>query len=240
MDEQHPEHPEPTTAPETPPEPKELATPLSLPGHPATNKAAARKLYGPGLGGMVFGNAVRQRIGKLCNGVDLADGGCNFIEDMLDRMGPRDPLEEMLIIQAALAHARVLHLSEYANRQERLESIRTVNEYADRASNTFRRAMLALAEYRRPPRAPGNFTAIGQANIAAQQVVSNGEIRVDRNTTNEQGSEPVRGPQSLPADAGGAGILAGLGLPREAVGAVHGPEDARGQGPEPDERLAAR
>jgi len=215
-------------------------TPFSLPGHPSTDKAAARKLYGTGLGGMVFGSAVQQRLGQLCSGVNLNDGGCNFIEDMLARMAPRDPLEEMLVIQAALAYARVLHLTEYANRQERLESIRTVNEYADRASNTYRRLMLALAEYRRPARGGDSFTAIRQANIAGQQVVQNGEVRTSKKATNEQGSEVSEAPQALPTDSKGPVVLAGLGTPREAVGTVHGAKDTRGEGPEPDERAEAR
>lgn len=214
-------------------------TPLRLPGNPGTHKEAARKLHGPGLAGMVYGNAVRQRMNQLCD-LDVGDSGCNYIEDVLERMAPRDPMEEMLIQQAVLAHARVLHLTEYANRQERLEAVKVAHEYADRASNTYRRLMLALAEYRRPPRVGDSFTSIRQANIAAQQVVQNGEIRTSGNATDEQGSEAPEPPKALPADAGGAGILAGLGRPREAVGAVHRAEDTRGQGSEPDERMAAR
>ena len=69
-----------------------------------------------------------------------------------------------------------------------LKSIRTIHEYADRASNTFRRLMLILAEYRKPPRVGDSFTAIGQANIAGQQVVVNGG-QENGNATNEQGSD---------------------------------------------------
>lgn len=200
-------------------------TTLKLPGHPSTNKAAARKLYGAGLGGMVFGSAVHQRLGQLCSGADLNDGSCNFIEDLLERMAPRDPMEELLVVQAAMAYARVLHLTELANQQESLESIRTVHEYADRASNTYRRLMLALAEYRRPPRVGDSFTAIRQANIAGQQVVQNGEVQGKRNATNEQGSGAREPPQTLPTDPRGAGVPAGRGVPHQAVGAVHRAED---------------
>ena len=225
---------------DTQPGTKTLPTPISLPGHPSTDKEAARKLLGVALGGIVFGQAVQHRVGVFCPDVSLADAGCNIVEDMLDRMAPRDPLEEMLVVQAALAHARVLHLTEYANRQDRLEAVRVTNEYADKASNTFRRLMLALAEYRRPRRGGDSFTAIRQANIAGQQVVQNGEIPATGNATNEQEPGAAEAPQALPADPGGPGILAGLGSPREAVGAVHRAEDARGQGPQPDERLEAR
>ncbi|QKK09290.1 MAG: hypothetical protein HND58_14745 [Planctomycetota bacterium] len=225
---------------EATPRPRDDAHTLTLPGDPATNKAAARKLHGPGLGGMVYGNAVAHRMKLLCGGFDVGDSGCNYIADLLERMAPRDPLEEMLVVQAALAHARVLHLTEHANRQERLESIRTVNECADRASNTYRRLMLALREYRKPPRSGDTFTAIRQANIAGQQVVQNGEISGSRNATNEQGSKPPEAPQALPADPGGVDVLARLSRPREAVGGVHRAEDARGQGPKPDERPPPR
>lgn len=220
--------------------PKDDAHTLTLPGDPVTDKAAARKLHGPGIAGMVYGNAVAQRMNLLCGGFEVSDSGGNYIADMLERMAPRDPLEEMLVVQAALAHARVLHLTEHANRQERLESIRTVNEYADRASNTYRRLMLALHEYRKPPRSGDTFTAIRQANIAGQQVVQNGEIPASRNATNEQRSEPAEPPKALPAESGGLGVVAGLGNPREALGAVHGAEDGRGKGRESDERLEAR
>ena len=98
--------------------------------------------------------------------------------------------------------------------------------------------MLALAEYRRPRRGGDTFTAIRQANIAGQQVVQNGEIRASENATNEQGAAEAA--KALPADPGGAGVLAGLGCPRDAVGAGHRAEDAPGQGPQPDERLEAR
>jgi len=215
-------------------------TPFRLPGNPGTDKRAARKLHGPGFAGMVYGNAVQRRMSVLAGGFNVADSGCNYVEDVLERMGPQDPLEEMLIQQAVLAHARVLHLTEYANRQERLEAVKVAHEYADRASNTYRRHMLALAEYRRPPRPGDSFTAIRQANIAGQQVVQNGEIRASGNATNEQGSEPARAPQALPAEPGGAGIFAGLCTPREAVGAIHGAAYRRGEVPKPDERLEAR
>jgi hypothetical protein len=90
---------------------------------------------------------MRQRIvGMLPE--PLAQSSMLYVDDLIERMAPRDPAEEMLVVQLVLTHARVLYLTDVANRQERLESIRTVHEYADRASNTYRRLMLALADYR--------------------------------------------------------------------------------------------
>lgn len=86
-------------------------------------------------------------------------------------------------------HARLVHLSSLANKQTRVEWAAMMNAAADRAANTFRRQMLALAEYRRPSRRAGgdSFTAIGQANIAAQQVIQNNAPGIHEKATNEQG-----------------------------------------------------
>lgn len=127
-------------------------------------------------------------------------------------------------------------LTALANQQTGLESLRTVHEYADRASNTYRRLMLALAEYRRPPRAGDTFAVVKQANIAGQQVIQNHE-NSGANATNEQGCGRPTGdaipghttPPALPADTGGAGIPAFVRAARETVEAVHRPPDARRQ-----------
>jgi hypothetical protein len=156
-------------------------------------------------------------------------------------MAPRDALEEMLIIQAIVTHARALHLNHLATRQERPITVRTVNEYADRASNTYRRLMLALAEYRRPPRPAANFTAIGQANVAQQQVVVNHENPQGGKAANEVGCPGrTEAPPRLSADSRGAEIAPGSGAGREAVDPVHGPEDRRGQAAVQPERGEAR
>jgi len=81
----------------------------------------------------------------------------------------------------------VLHLTDLAGHQHDPDRARTLNELADRASNTFRRQMLALREYRRPHRAADPLTTIRQANIAQQQIVQNLERTQDENATSEQG-----------------------------------------------------
>lgn len=88
-------------------------------------------------------------------------------------------------MQALWAHARVARLSAMANRQDGRENLRVINDACDRASDTFRKLMLAMAEYRRPPRPAGvHVTAFGQANVAQQQVV---QQTVAPKPTNEQG-----------------------------------------------------
>ena len=207
---------------------------FNIEGNPETDAKAARLLHTKGATGLVYRNAVHKRLGPLFEGMNAAQSAFTYTGDVMDRMAPRDPLEEMLISQLICAHARLLHLTDLANRQTTLDGIKTVNEYADKASNTYRRLMLALAEYRRPPKAGDTFTAIRQANIAGQQVVMNGEAQ-SKNVTNEQGcsDEHARNDaqdtrdatKTLPPHTGGAGVPPGLRSPDKAVGEVHRAED---------------
>jgi hypothetical protein len=155
------------------------------------------------------------------------------------RMVPRDPVEEMLVAQMLLAHARVMHLTALANRQTGLEQIRIVNEYADRASNTYRRLVLALAEYRRPPRKGDTFTAIKQANIAGQQVVQNHE-NSSAVPTNEQGCPATPVAPALPAESSGPRLAAGLGTTGEALDSLNRSSDRIREGKVGSQRARAR
>jgi hypothetical protein len=168
----------------------------------------------------LYAHQLKAVTGKDCR---LDKSQTAFIVDLWDRFRPRDPVEEMLLMQMIQTHCRHMHVSSFAGQQHNLKWAGMMYEAAERAANTFRRQMLALAEYRRPPR-PKSFTAIGQANIAQQQVVQNGPAAAggaqigkneNRNATNEKGLPPP--PPALPADAGGAGVPAELGLPHEAL-----------------------
>lgn len=160
-----------------------------------------------------------------------------YLADTLKTMQPRDPLEQMLIMQAIWAHARVARLSAVANQQQGMQQIRIVNDAADRAANTFRKLMQALADYRRPPKAE-SVTIVKQANLANQQVVNNAQnqILARPNSSNELGSPS---PSLLP-DGSGIGIPAASGDVSQALDAEHRPADGSRQEPEPDERDQAR
>lgn len=236
-----------------PREPKDTPTPAPKPD-PGSNAAGGleHRVYGtsprdPAVGRQVHINALTSvvhsdglaaMIAKRVEGIDLAQTSDAWTRDVFERMAPRDPAEEMLVAQLIFAHTRAMHLSHLATKQTQVDTIRTLNEYADRASNTYRRLMLALTEYRRPPK--GGDTHIKQANIAAQQVVLNAEGGSNGNATNQQGYGAAERPQSVPALSGGLGIAPGIGGPDAAVGPLHRPPDPRRQGPEPDERMAAR
>jgi hypothetical protein len=169
-----------------------------------------------------------------------------FIVDLWERFKPRDAVEEMLLIQMIQTHCRHMYLSVYAEQQKNLKWSGLMYDAAESAANTFRRQMLALAEYRRPPR-PKSFTAIGQANIAQQQIVQNGEAPAaastngksqNQNATNEKGSATQT--PALPPDAGGAGFTPEFHSPGEAVAVDAGACDGRGPAPEQPQRMEAR
>jgi len=111
----------------------------------------------------------------MFTGLDLDQSAMVFANDMIERMAPRDPVEEALVVEMLMAHVRVLHLTYLANQQTDLDALRITNEYADRASNTYRRLVKAFDEHRRPPRSGSSFTAVQQANIAGHQVVVNND-----------------------------------------------------------------
>ena len=173
---------------------------------------AFRKLLHGQVSGAVLGNYLDRPInGGFGNAVAdlLKSTAADYVRDVLKRMDPRDPLEELLIVQCLWTHARVAHLTNLASRQTTAEGSKRLNDSACKASNTLRRHMLALAEYRRPPRAGDTFTAIKQANIAQQQVVQNVESGGSKieNATNEKGmSDDATTSAAIPADTGGTKI----------------------------------
>ncbi|MBL4699424.1 MAG: hypothetical protein JKX70_11390 [Phycisphaerales bacterium] len=148
----------------------------------------------------VHNSGISNRIGKMIVGIDLGQTSDGFIEHVFDGMNPKDPAEEMLVSQMVLAHTRAMHLADMAMSQTNLDQIRIINEYADKAANTYRRLMLALDEYRRPRRGGDTYTQIQQANIANQQIVDNREISNEKNTTNEQGCRATINEEALPSD----------------------------------------
>lgn len=113
------------------------------------------------------------------------------MRDAVERMRPRDPVEEMLVHQLVLTHCRILHLSSKANFQEGCKQLATISQALEAAHNTYRRLAMALDELRRPRRT--EVTVVKQQyNRAEQQVVQNnggaGGFDGAENDRNEKGS----------------------------------------------------
>jgi hypothetical protein len=144
----------------------------------------------------------RNQLQTFARSDDLDKSTLQYISDILTGMKPRDAFEEMLIMQALWTHNRVAQLSSFVGAQKNVKWSQHMHDAADRASNTFRRLMLALAEYRRPPRSDA-FMAIKQANLAQQQVVQNVEKQISQNVpaSNEKGLPSGSPAAALPSDA---------------------------------------
>jgi hypothetical protein len=234
----------PTTHPKPTPHP--LPAPKSLPpqrtAKASRNSEQARSAHAHSLPAILYGVVLHKMLGE-----EGETAARTYAQDAITHMAPRDPVEELLVAQLLFTHARVMRLTALACQQTAIAPMGTLHEYADRASNTYRRLMLALAEYRRPPRTGDTFAIVKQANIGGQQVIQNHENST-RSTTNEQGSLPDAGnarsdpksPPALPADADGTGGAACIGTTGEAVDACHRPSDRRRQSAITPERDEAR
>jgi hypothetical protein len=169
----------------------------------------ARYLFAEGFGGGIM----QRQIGTLMD-EKLSVGATDFITAIIESVKPRDLVERMLCVQMAWTHARLARLSVSAASQENIKSFAVVHQAADAATNTYRRLMQALADYRTPRRGEG-FTAVKNQYNANQQVVQNGNPE-NGTATNEQGSTvpdpiftpalpPVADRPRLPAPVGSAG-----------------------------------
>ena len=91
--------------------------------------------------------------------------------DFLRKMNPRDELDSLALQQLHLHHLRAIGLCVKASDERDVEKSKILHEAADSASNTYRRLMLSFDERRKPPRQ--SIVAMGQTNVADQQVVQN-------------------------------------------------------------------
>ena len=148
----------------------------------------------------------------------------------------------MLVTQMVWAHSRVAYLTKIANGQQQLKQVAVISEAVEKAHNTNRRLALALADYRRPAK---SFTAIGQQNAAAQQVVQQNtggppqnEKPQNGNPAKEKGMLPE--PSDLPPLASWPSSPAGEHRAREAVAVHAGTGDGGGQAEQPQLMEARR
>jgi hypothetical protein len=169
-----------------------------------------------------------------------------YLADTLKRMKAADPVEEMLVTQMVWTHARLSRLTRISSQQS-TKVLSAIAEACDSASNTYRRLMLALVEYRNPKRNAATITSVRQTNIAEQQVIQQqnataaAEAAAQPEKENEKGSnkkgsaEPAAAAALLP-DGSGAGFVAEFGTAGEAVAVDAGAADGRGQGQEQPQR----
>lgn len=161
-----------------------------------------------------------------------------FLRDLEENLGCRDHVERMLLQQMYVTHLRIMTLQNQLYRaRPTFETLRTLGDLLERASNTYRRQMLALAEYR-TPRASATF--IKQLNQANQQVIQN-EISEEKKSTNKIQSSGGGKQRALLSDVSERAEAAiGAGKTRETVEVGNGAEDSGRKGPKLNERVATR
>lgn len=219
---------------------RDAADSITSPTNPGKHRDL-KDIFVTKVGATVIAGQMQPFIGRSSNedGELRRRAAEHFVGGIKDTVQPRDALEEMLVVQMAWTHARLARLSAIANDQTATTNVRVLNDACDRAAGTFRRQMLALAEYRRPPRTE-NFVAIKQANVAAQQVVQNVQNQNSNLqnpvASNEQGLSPA----ALPPVAHRPEIPTRNGQAKQAVADEHRPSDGDGQGPLQDECDQAR
>lgn len=162
-----------------------------------------------------------------------------FLMDLEEAMGCRDPLEKMLVHQMYTTHLRIMRMQDQLCRaNQTFETVRTLGDLIERASNTYRRQLLALSEYRAPR---GSAMFIKQLNQANQQVVNQNQISESENPANK--IQSVNGGKAhalLPAVSERAETTIKASETRETMAVGNRAKNARGQGEKQSERVPAR
>lgn len=138
--------------------------------HPFFSAEGRAQAHGAGIDGYVYEQFLRSLTEPT--GI-LAGSAVGYAADLLAAMKPRDALERMMISHALWCHGRIAKLNIALANTTRTPDMKILSGLVDRASNDFRKSMLALAEYRRP-RSRRQVVIAGQINRANQQIVNNG------------------------------------------------------------------
>ncbi len=168
------------------------------------------------------------------------------LEQYLEEMVPRDPVERALAVQMYWLHVRIGKLTQLAGLHDELDTLKAVWAALDSATNTYRRLAQAWQQLRTPR--PVQFIKGQQVNVGEQQVINQNAGAPDaagpesesenRKCANELGSGHE--PAALPSVIPGSGVLEGVRRRAQAVGAEHRPADGGGQDSREPEQPKAR
>ena len=154
--------------------------------------------------------------------------------EFLERIGPRDALEQILAEQILWMHGTMAMLSHFAALQSARKNMKVLHEARDRLSEACRKHILAFQQYRHPRQT--SFTAVRQANIAQQQIVASGVLprrrgRIAKGENDAGLGRIISGEEKtrVPVERGGAGGSAGEDSGDSAVAIQHGAADGGGE-----------
>jgi len=166
----------------------------------------------------------------------VGPGAISFVEEMQ----PKDPLERLAFSQLLLAYSRTVWLTRLMAGQTDPDSLQVVSEACERAAGTFGRLMRATSEYRSPA-GPTTTVSIGQANVAAQQIVQNTHREAKkRDGRTGIGSAKAVTAATLRPHREGKALAPSCNPKNTTVAAEYGPQDGSGKSPNRDERVQAR
>ncbi len=209
------------------------APPASTPHAGALAKApadvdaerAARIRAIPGMHTPVVGrNVYRSQLGDFSQDAALHETSLDHVAHSLRRMATRGPAGGDAHRPGDLDAHPPCSPVDPCRAQTGVDQVRVMNEACERAAGTYRKLMLALADYRRPPRPDGPVTI--QTNVAHNQLVTHGTPAAKQIPSNEQGSS--RPPQALLPHTVGAGFAAPISGGESAVVLVNRAADAGG------------
>jgi len=221
--------------------PPSVLIPQASRENPRRCPTARKALHNETLTGGIYGSLLQVTLKGTWGGAPhLYDDTCATsvlsARDFLRSMQPRDAMEEMLLSQALWTHGRIAYLTQLLSQGWDIDKLDRLSAIVERANNTYRRQMLALAEYRRPATVRGPLTSIEQANIAGQQIIVNHQEHKNENTTNEQGlpqADGTRYPNSLarkaaiPPEPQGTCLSERGSHDKSSLGEIDWPQDDR-------------
>ena len=205
----------PAAMPQAPAAPPKKSLQVVLATTPDELSRQAKDIHLSAVGSIAIG-AIADVLGfvKAPDSATATTLGGWFLNELYRSIKPSNAIEEMLIVQMALVHQRIVNLSVKAADQVHRQNVAVVNHALDQACNTFRKQMLALNEYRRarPPKP------------AAEE-----QDYQHESGSNELGSEAAPAQAALPALTDGIAVPPHVGASPSALAMEHGPANGSGE-----------
>ncbi len=161
----------------------------------------------------------------------------DFLEQHLEELQPRDPIERMLAVQILWQHIRISTLCVRESLTKDPKEAAALRSSIEQAMNTFRRQARTMRDLQ-APRSP-NIISGGQVNVGDGQIVTNSQLNGAVSCANELGCDDVD-EAFIPVDASRPSEPARLGPAREALDTLDGAENGRGKTNVKSEREDAR
>jgi hypothetical protein len=144
-----------------------------------------QKLHPVFLGGIAY-SRLSECIGLTGKHLDAA---CEASLWLQEEVRAKNGIERMALSQMLLAQGRTAWLTQLATEQTQPQALAVALEACERASSTYMKLMRAFNEYRQPKNTGTTVSiGVGQANLAAQQLIQN----IQKQSLQEKHDEQTR------------------------------------------------